>query len=181
MATASDVVRYLKTQTSIQGEMHAHKLLYYAQAWNLAWDGEPLFDEEIQAWEQGPVLPDVRRNRSWELSPSEDVDLTPQQKENVRAVAAYYAHVGAGRALSALTHEESPWRLTWGDYPPGWRGNDTIQRSLMRREYTLQSARGEGPRRVIVEVPGRIPPDDVEATSSNTSRRWARTLELLAE
>jgi uncharacterized phage-associated protein len=34
------------------------KLVYYAQGFNLAlFDGNPLFDEEIQAWTHGPVVP----------------------------------------------------------------------------------------------------------------------------
>ena len=32
------------------------KLVYYSQAWHLAWDGTPLFDEPIQAWANGPVV-----------------------------------------------------------------------------------------------------------------------------
>ena len=34
------------------------KLCYYAQAWYCAlYDGTPLFDDEIQAWVHGPVIP----------------------------------------------------------------------------------------------------------------------------
>src|SRR6266550_8900998 len=32
-----------------------HKLLYYAQAWHLALEGEPFFVGKFQAWPQGPV------------------------------------------------------------------------------------------------------------------------------
>ena len=31
------------------------KLLYYAQAWFLALQDKPLFDERIEAWAHGPV------------------------------------------------------------------------------------------------------------------------------
>jgi uncharacterized phage-associated protein len=36
-----------------------HKLLYYAQAWHLVWEGEPLFPEQIEAWAGGPVIPEL--------------------------------------------------------------------------------------------------------------------------
>ncbi|PRQ12429.1 hypothetical protein C1Y63_01160 [Corynebacterium sp. 13CS0277] len=36
-----------------------NKLLYYAQGLHLATTGSPLFSEDIYAWSQGPVLPEV--------------------------------------------------------------------------------------------------------------------------
>ena len=38
-----------------------NKLCYYAQCWSLIKLGRPLFLDEIQAWEHGPVVPDVYR------------------------------------------------------------------------------------------------------------------------
>jgi uncharacterized phage-associated protein len=35
------------------------KLLYYAQGHYLATAGQPLFDDRIQAWSHGPVVPTV--------------------------------------------------------------------------------------------------------------------------
>ena len=37
--------------------MKLEKLVYYSQAWSLAWDGEPLFNDDFQAWANGPVCP----------------------------------------------------------------------------------------------------------------------------
>ena len=39
MATAIDVMKYIKSQKSITGEVQLQKLVYYSQAWSLAWDG----------------------------------------------------------------------------------------------------------------------------------------------
>lgn len=39
--------------------MKLHRLLYYSQAWHLAWEGKPLFDDEIQAWANGPVVASI--------------------------------------------------------------------------------------------------------------------------
>ena len=39
--------------------MKLNKLLYFAQAWSLTKYGEPLFEEEIQAWQHGPVVPSI--------------------------------------------------------------------------------------------------------------------------
>jgi uncharacterized phage-associated protein len=35
------------------------KLIYYAHGWNLALRDQPLIDEYIEAWEYGPVVPNV--------------------------------------------------------------------------------------------------------------------------
>ena len=37
--------------------MKLQKLIYYCQAWSLAWDGDPMFPEEFEAWASGPVVP----------------------------------------------------------------------------------------------------------------------------
>lgn len=40
-------------------QMKLQKLLFYAHAWNLAFTGLPLFQEDIEAWPWGPVVKDV--------------------------------------------------------------------------------------------------------------------------
>lgn len=39
--------------------MKLQKLLYFAQGWAFAEWGRPLFDEPIEAWREGPVVPEV--------------------------------------------------------------------------------------------------------------------------
>ncbi len=39
--------------------MKLQKLCYYCQAWYLAWNNEPLFDEEFEAWASGPVCKEL--------------------------------------------------------------------------------------------------------------------------
>ena len=60
MAHARDVAAVVRDLcSSSPGDVKVHKLLYYAQAWHAVWTGEPLFDEEIQAWKMGPVVADL--------------------------------------------------------------------------------------------------------------------------
>ncbi|HEY3991122.1 MAG TPA: type II toxin-antitoxin system antitoxin SocA domain-containing protein [Acidobacteriaceae bacterium] len=41
--------------------MKVQKLIYYAHGWYLALTGRPLLDRSVEAWQYGPVLPDVYR------------------------------------------------------------------------------------------------------------------------
>lgn len=59
MPSALDVAQYILEQQGPMPAMKLHKLLYYAQAWSLVWDDEPLFPERIEAWINGPVIPDL--------------------------------------------------------------------------------------------------------------------------
>lgn len=57
--TAADVAEYILAKQGRMSAMKLHRLLYYSQAWHLAWEGKPLFDDEIQAWANGPVVASV--------------------------------------------------------------------------------------------------------------------------
>ena len=67
MAKALDVANFFVDVTSDDPEdamtnMRVNKLLYLSQAWSLVRLGRPLFeDDEIQAWQYGPVAPGVYR------------------------------------------------------------------------------------------------------------------------
>ena len=55
MANVFDVAKYILEKKGTMSTMKLQKLCYYAQAWSLVWDDAPLFDEEFEAWANGPV------------------------------------------------------------------------------------------------------------------------------
>lgn len=62
MLRAKDVANFFIIGTRSPANMtnmKVNKLLYYAQAWALVRLGTPLFDEQIEAWQHGPVIPSV--------------------------------------------------------------------------------------------------------------------------
>jgi uncharacterized phage-associated protein len=68
MATAIDSARYLiqlgfcaedPEDSDFLCPLRVQKLLYYLQGWSLALRGRPLFEERIEAWKLGPVVPEV--------------------------------------------------------------------------------------------------------------------------
>ena len=94
-----------------------NKLLYYVQGWSLVRLGHPMFDDEIQAWDYGPVIPTVYHiykccGKSPIEEPSEAFDekrLSPKELELLIDVYTQYGRY-TGWALKDMTHVKGgPW------------------------------------------------------------------------
>src|ERR1017187_8862366 len=70
------------------------KLLYYAQAWHLVLHEEAIFDESIEAWVHGPVVPEIFRMYShlkWSAIPGGGAPAEPDYvAEHLREVWNIY-------------------------------------------------------------------------------------------
>ena len=122
-ATVHDVAAYILQRQGEMTTMKLQKLCYYSQGWSLAWDGEPLFEEEFQAWANGPVVYDLfnAHRGQFRLSSIDGGNpdaLTAEQRETVDAVLSAYGHL-TGQQLSDMTHSERPWVETRGELPDG--------------------------------------------------------------
>jgi uncharacterized phage-associated protein len=108
---AGDLISNLKMQ----------KLVYYAQGVHLATTGKRLFDEDIEAWEHGPVAPKLYDEFKKFGDKAIDLDfldfsgydkvLTEEQLEILADVYLTYGKFSAW-ALKDKTIEESPWKIT---------------------------------------------------------------------
>ena len=93
------------------------KLVYYAQGFHLAIYGEPLFSEEIQAWQHGPVVPvlyrSFKQHGSEPIPRPEDGINRDDYPEAVRdlldEVYSVYGQFSASK-LRNMSHEETPWK-----------------------------------------------------------------------
>jgi uncharacterized phage-associated protein len=92
------------------------KMLYYMQGFHLAYFEKPLFDDEIEAWMYGPVIPKVyetfkSNGNSGIKFTGEVINLTEKEESlfnEVYRVYGAYSAVG----LMNLTHSEMPWKST---------------------------------------------------------------------
>jgi uncharacterized phage-associated protein len=114
MASARDVAAFLIAESGGMTGYQLQKLLYYAQAWHVAWTGAPLFGEQIEAWPKGPVVPDVFREYSRQYTittatSGEASKLNALEERAVREVLRAYAPFTPGQ-LVELSHRERPWR-----------------------------------------------------------------------
>jgi len=118
MASAFDVARYI-IKSLPTDNLKLQKLLYYCQAVHLVlYDKNPLFHEEIEAWDYGPVVPAVYkeyRNHGFETIPSPDKPLDESSgldMNKIRVIDMTMACFGgmSGTELINQTHSETPWK-----------------------------------------------------------------------
>lgn len=115
MANVFDTARYILEKKGPMSTMKLQKLCYYAQAWSLVWDDSPLFEEDFQAWANGPVCPQLffKTQGKFKVDANDETgfvgDLTSNQKESIDIVLLHYGDFDA-QYLSQLTHLEDPWK-----------------------------------------------------------------------
>ena len=141
MATVLDVAAYILDEQGEMTAMKLQKLVYYCQAWSLVWDSEPLFEEPIEAWANGPVVPelfDAHRGKfkvaKGSIRYGDPAALNEVQKETVDAVLGHYGD-RSSQWLSELTHAEGPWREARRNLPAGVRGKEVITNAAMDEYY----------------------------------------------
>ena len=140
MARVFDVARYILEKMGPLSTMKLQKLCYYSQAWALVWDDEPLFDEEFEAWANGPVCRELFFENQGKYSVSAmDVNgdssvLSLNQKDTVNTVLETYGDKNA-QWLSTLTHMEEPWKTARGELPTGAPCDRLITKESMAIYY----------------------------------------------
>jgi len=132
------------------------KLLYYIQAWHsVFFDKHPLFNEEPEAWSNGPVYRSVydKYKNSWlkndpimytenqneSLLQSLDnsyksLNLQPEQLEYLDSVINKYGPISSEK-LVFMTHSENPWNEARDGFGPFEKCNNKISIESMFSYY----------------------------------------------
>ena len=144
MADANDVAAALLRETGAVTTMKLQKLVYYSQAWHLAFNSEPLFQDTIEAWEQRPITPVLYRKHkgqhkvsSWPFGNSDN--LSKSERGTVSWVLAKYSHFSA-ESLSRMAHMETPWIIARGFSGNNDKSSDPIDLNIMSHFYARQIA-----------------------------------------
>src|ERR1700722_7710959 len=98
---AVDVAEYILDTVGEMTAMKLEKMVYYSQAWHLAWTESALFNDRIEAWRDGPVVPSLYALHrgcfkltsgffASKIKPDEIQSLTIDQKDVVKRVIEYY-------------------------------------------------------------------------------------------
>lgn len=115
--------------------MKVNKLVYFAQAWSLVRLNKSLFDEDIQAWTYGPVIPSVynafkpcgKNNIEATMGDYTPDKFNDEELELLMDVAMQYGQYTAP-ALVNITHKaDSPWAKVYADHRNNVISNDLIK------------------------------------------------------
>lgn len=137
--TALEVANYFLNQVDLDSgsdplsNLKIQKLVYYAQGYHLAMFGKPLFDEEIEAWPHGPVIPSLYTEfKKYGAGPIEKPRILNNQlfskeaRDMLDKVFAYYDQFSAIK-LRSMTHNEPTWE---NNYLPGRAYNPISKKDL---------------------------------------------------
>jgi uncharacterized phage-associated protein len=128
-------IAWAEAEAEELSNLKLQKLLYYAQGHHLAERHRPVFNEAIQAWSHGPVVPQVYYQykdcgSASIVLPDDDPftwdQVDPDTADLLGKVWNTYGGYSAGR-LRNMTHEEPPWRNHWQD---GMYGTQIPQREI---------------------------------------------------
>jgi uncharacterized phage-associated protein len=139
MVTVHNVAAYILKKQGAMTAMKLQKLVYYCQAWSLVWDEKPLFKVRIEAWANGPVVPELyelHRGKfdvfRWDGNPQK---LSSRQKATIDGVLEFYG-AKSSQWLSDLTHQEAPWREARAGIPSAARDKTEITHAAMAEYYS---------------------------------------------
>jgi uncharacterized phage-associated protein len=137
MITPRNVADYFLTLNDPEGDLISNlklqKLVYYAQGFHLAMFGKPFFEDDILAWEHGPVVEDLYHqfkeygSKAIPTPKSFNSNVFSQkQKELLNDVNEVYGQFSAWK-LRNMTHSERPWVET--------KRNRVISKELMQEFF----------------------------------------------
>ncbi len=141
MASIFDVAKYILVKQGPLSTWKLQKLCYYSQAWSLAWTEKPLFQEDFQAWSNGPVCPElfhIHRGRfvvcADDIAQGDPTALSVDQQDTVNQVLEHYG-TWEPFALREQTHAEKPWKDARGNLSEGEPSQSPITKESMGEYY----------------------------------------------
>lgn len=141
-----DIAKWILTRNKCEVELESgdcisnlklQKLLYYSQGCYLALKDRPLFDEEIEAWTYGPVVPEIYQ--TYKKFGNLGIDTTQMSfnpeiinSDDITILEEVYDEFGQFSAskLVKMTHEETPWKSTYSPY-----SNNTISKDVIKKYF----------------------------------------------
>lgn len=117
MCSIVDVADYILEKYGTMTTMKLQKLAFYSQARTLVVNGVPLFDEDFEAWANGPVSPVLYALHKGKFlvhpgdlgsAGEKAAALEPGVVASVDGACGFLSTL-SGNQLSQMTHAEAPW------------------------------------------------------------------------
>ncbi len=142
---AIEVANWFIAKTAEFGDLTTHlkiqKLLYYAEAWIQVLLNKELFEEPIQAWSHGPVVPEVFqhfRSFGWNPLPIPSENAIPKFSEDImdvlEQVFEVYGDISA-RRLEEMTHTDKLWIEARGECEPEVRCTNIMSKAKIKQYF----------------------------------------------
>lgn len=127
---ANAILKIAETEGFQLTNMSLNKIVYFAHAWSLAIHHKPLVDSSFEAWQYGPVHPQLYRQlkrfgdqtitgRLTRINLEDgsdiefDVNLDKHDENLIRKITLFYGNYSASR-LVQISHERgAPWDQVW--------------------------------------------------------------------
>ena len=137
MYSAIDLSKYIiwrcnRARRSISN-LKLQKILYFVQAEFLVANGIPCFYERIEAWDFGPVIPEVYHkykifgSATIPYSGEEPCYFNQEDKNLIDGIVNACADYSASE-LVEITHNQSPWREAYRPYSNAEITTESIKR-----------------------------------------------------
>lgn len=145
MHSIVDVAGCILERYGAMPTMKLQKLAFYSQARALIVNGAPLFDEDFEAWENGPVSPALYalHKGRFLVHPGDlgrpgggGAPLDPGVAAAVDGACGFLSTL-SGNQLSQMTHAEDPWMHARKGCSDGDRCRTVIAKESMRDYYSL--------------------------------------------
>ncbi|AZQ44102.1 Panacea domain-containing protein [Nonlabens ponticola] len=151
---SNNLVDYILVRGGAMSHLKIQKILFYIQAYHLAYFDVPIIEDEFQAWVHGPVSRKIYNSArdlsilhtelkfvldEGELDPAIIVNdtLTASQMEVVNDVIDELKEL-SGLQLENMTHSEEPWIYARRGYDAGQRCEVVIPNECIRDYYKSQ-------------------------------------------
>ena len=126
MLKAIDIANFFVDVYNSMGEeiitnLKVNELVYFAQAWSLVKFNKKLFNEDIEAWEQGPVIPSVyktfrpygSKNIEMTIGEYDESIFTSEQLNFLADIVLTYGKYTASALRDISYKSGSPWALVY--------------------------------------------------------------------
>ena len=133
-----DVVDYILSLSDDITPLALQKLLYYSQAFFKVFYGYPLFENNCEAWDQGPVYPEIyNKFKKYDDMSEKNIRCSLDEEEQffIELIMRYFGCY-SGKSLERMTHCEKPWRETRKGLAPNQKGGRVIQQALIESYFT---------------------------------------------
>ena len=141
---------YILAKLGPTNHLKIHKLIYYIEAYHLAYFDQSLIDDNFKAWVHGPVVLKVWHKFKDKANVYDGLILKKEfvkpvinevkkklTKEQITFINDVLQEFGKRTPfdLESLTHNEKPWIVARRGIPPDAPSTNIISKELMKKYY----------------------------------------------